>query len=159
MPLHVGDIDQKSFIDGGGLYYRGMLVRFAALLILVALVLMLTTEFVWAMGMGNPGPCVARNAIEVYCMNNGGCPKDGNCYFPDGSYCNLRSFYNGTCPGREYYEQAIWMSEAYRFLNEDIYSPYMPYAPYTPYMPNSYQYGNNYYYWPTYSPGYGPYWP
>ena len=51
------------------------------------------------------------------------------------------------------------MSEAYRFLNEDIYSPYMPYAPYTPYMPNSYQYGNNYYYWPTYSPGYGPYWP
>ena len=140
-------------------------MRFAALLILVALVLMLTTEFVWATGIGGSGPsgsglCVARDALGVYCINNGGCPKDGNCYFPDGSYCNLRSFYNGNCPGREYYEQAAWMSEAYSFLNEDIYSPYMPsYTPYTPYIPNSYQYGNNYYYWPTYSPGYGPYWP
>ena len=120
---------------------------------------MFMTELISAMGMGNLGPCVARNAIEVYCMNNGGCPKDGNCYFPDGSYCSLQSFYNGTCPGQGYYEQAIWMSEAYRFLNEDVYSPYMPYTPYTPYIPNSYQYGNNYYYWPTYTPGYGPYWP
>ncbi len=125
-------------------------MRFGALLILMALALTATAEPVWATGLGETGPCVARNAMEVYCANHGGCPKNGNCYFPDGGYCSLESFYKGTCPGREYYEQAIWMSEAYRFLNGDVgyYPAYLPYS--NPYY--------SYYYWPAYAPGYGPNW-
>ncbi|MCK9439915.1 MAG: DUF333 domain-containing protein [Methanothrix sp.] len=97
-------------------------------------------------GFYGSGPCEARNAIEAYCVNHGGCPKDGYCHFPDGSSCELRSFYNGTCPGREYYEQAMWMAEAYSFLYSDWgYSP----------MPNMYPYNYPYYYQPTYAPGYG----
>jgi hypothetical protein len=67
--------------------------------------------------------------MENYCLNHGGNPRDGNCYFPDGSYCDLKPFYKGTCPGREYYEQNMWMAEAYNFLYGDAgsYSPY--YAP------------------------------
>jgi hypothetical protein len=103
---------------------------------------------VYASGFYGSSPCEARNAIEAYCVNHGGCPRDGYCHFPDGSFCELRSFYNGTCPGREYYEQAMWMAEAYSFLNSDWrYS-----TPYTPYM---YQYNYPYYYWPSYAPGYG----
>ncbi len=98
----------------------------------------------YAQGFYGSGPCEARNAIEAYCVNHGGCPKDGYCNFPDGSFCELRSFYNGTCPGREYYEQVLWMTEAYNFLYSDWgYSP----------MPNPYNYP--YYYRPTYAPGYG----
>ena len=101
---------------------------------------------VYAQGFYGSGPCEARNAIEAYCVNHGGCPKDGYCNFPDGSFCELRSFYNGTCPGREYYEQALWMTEAYNFLYSDWgYSP----------MPNMYPYNYPYYYRPTYAPGYG----
>ncbi len=119
-------------------------------MILMALALTATAEPVWATGLGGTGPCVARNAMEIYCVNHGGCPKNGNCYFPDGGYCSLESFYKGTCPGREYYEQAIWMSEAYRFLNGDVgyYPAYLPYS--NPYY--------SYYYWPAYAPGYGPNW-
>ena len=101
---------------------------------------------VCAQGFYGSGPCEARNAIEAYCVNHGGCPKDGYCNFPDGSFCELRSFYNGTCPGREYYEQAMWMTEAYNFLYSDWgYSP----------MPNMYPYNYPYYYRPIYAPGYG----
>jgi len=130
-------------------------VRFAALLVLAALVLTATVEPVWSTGLGGTGQCVARDAMEVYCINHGGCPKNGNCNFPDGSYCSLESFYKGTCPGREYYEQAVWMSEAYRFLNWDdgYYSAYQLYS--YPYY--SYPY-YNYYYWSTYAPRYGPNW-
>jgi len=48
-------------------------------------------------------------------------------YFPDGATVDLGSFYNGTCPGGEYYEQAAWMAEANRFLDGDgaYYSPYI----------------------------------
>jgi hypothetical protein len=105
---------------------------------------------VYASGFYGSGACDAKNAIEAYCVNHGGCPKDGYCHFPDGSFCELRSFYNGTCPGREYYEQAMWMAEAYSFLYGDWgYS-----SPYTPY---NYTYPNNYpyYYRSTYAPGYG----
>lgn len=141
-------------------------MRLIALLILTALFLMLPAEPVSATGLGGTGPCVARNALEAYCVNQGGCPKDGNCYFPDGGFCELRSFYNGTCPGREYYEQAIWMAEAYAFLNGGYSSPYMPYYMSSGAYPNAYQTyqntnpylyqkNNDYYYWPTYAPGYG----
>lgn len=106
---------------------------------------------VYASGFYGFGPCEAKNALEAYCVNHGGCPKDGYCYFPDGSFCELRSFYNGTCPGREYYEQAMWMAEAYRFLYDDWgYS-----SPGTPYTPTMYPYNYPYYYRPIYAPGFG----
>ncbi|MDQ1262610.1 MAG: hypothetical protein QG575_1791 [Euryarchaeota archaeon] len=116
---------------------------------LTGLFVLILAAPVYASGFYGSGPCEAKNAIEAYCVNHGGCPRDGYCYFPDGSFCELRSFYNGTCPGREYYEQAMWMAEAYRFLNSDWgYS-----SPYTPYM---YPYNYPYYYWPNYyAPGYG----
>ncbi len=74
----------------------------------------------WAQGMGD-GRCYhnPRNAAEAYCSAHGGCPNSGNCYFPDGSYCELWSFYNGTCPGEGYIEQAIWNAEIYSFLYGD----------------------------------------
>jgi len=128
-------------------------VRLKATWMALALMLILMAEPVWATGLGETSPCVARNALELYCINHGGCPRDGYCYFPDGGYCDLRSFYNGTCPGREYYEQAIWMSEAYRFLyGDEGYLPaYMPYGGQY-YPPTGYP-SYNYYYWPGYSPG------
>ncbi len=120
-------------------------MRLRLLILLMALVLMLITQSVQSIGMSGSGYCVANNAKEAYCINQGGCPRDGYCYFPDGGYCDLESFYKGTCPGEEYYEQAIWMAEANRFLSDDFYSPYIPYG-----------YGYNYY-WPTYSSQYIPY--
>ena len=114
--------------------------------ILSGLIALILAAPVYAQGFYGSGPCEARNAIEAYCVNHGGCPKDGYCNFPDGSFCELRSFYNGTCPGREYYEQALWMTEAYNFLYSDWgYSP----------MPNMYPNNYPYYYRPTYAPGYG----
>jgi hypothetical protein len=115
---------------------------------LAGLCVLILAAPVYASGFYGSGPCEARNAIDAYCVNHGGCPKDGYCHFPDGSFCELRSFYNGTCPGREYYEQAMWMTEAYNFLYSDWgYSP--------PYTPNMYPNNYPYYYWPTYAPGYG----
>ena len=136
-------------------------MRLNVALISLALLLMIW-EPVASIGMssssGSSG-CVARNAIEAYCVNHGGCPKDGNCYFMDGSYCDLQSFYNGTCPGRAYYEDAIWMAEAYAFLYGD-YNPQGQY--YVPGVSSSYyNYPYAYtgkegsYYWPVYAPGYG----
>ena len=142
-------------------------MRFIAILILSALFLTLPAEPVLAIGLNDNGDYLARNALEAYCVNQGGYPKDGNCYFADGGYCELRSFYNGTCPGKAYYEQGLWMSEANNFLNGGSGSSYMPYyAPYNTY-PNMYQSGNTYwnqnnnayYYQPTYAPGYGMQWP
>ncbi len=77
----------------------------------------------WAQSMGGGG-CYhnPRNAAEAYCSAHGGCPKSGNCYFPDGSFCELWSFYNGTCPGTGYIEQALWNAEVYSFLYGDDYS-------------------------------------
>lgn len=125
-----------------------MFVKTKTMCMLTGLLVLLLAAPAYASGFYESGPCEARNAIEAYCMNHGGCPKDGYCYFPDGSFCELRSFYNGTCPGREYYEQAMWMAEAYRFLYDDgIYS--------TPYIPNIYPYNYPYYYRPTYASGYG----
>ena len=116
--------------------------------ILAGLFMMMLAAPVCASGFYGSGPCQARDALEAYCVNHGGCPKDGYCYFPDGGLCELRSFYNGTCPGEAYYEQAMWMAEAYSFLYADQgYS-----APYTPHM---YPYYYPYYYWPAYAPGYG----
>jgi len=136
-------------------------MRFGVLSILVAMLFLLTPQAAWATGLGGSSSHVARNYLESYCMNHGGTPSGGNCYFPDGGYCELRSFYDGSCPGRGYYEQAIWMNEAYRFLyGDEVYTPamltptsmysspsYYPYSYYYPY------YQGNYYYWPYYSPG------
>jgi len=123
-------------------------VNTRAVWITAGLFVLILAAPVYASGFYGSGPCEARNAIEAYCVSQGGCPKDGYCNFPDGSFCELRSFYNGTCPGREYYEQDMWMSEAYSFLYSDWgYSP--------PYMPNMYPVNYPYYYWPTYAPGYG----
>jgi len=121
-------------------------VKTRKLLILSGLLALILAAPVYAQGFYGSGPCEARNVVEAYCVNHGGCPKDGYCNFPDGSFCELRSFYNGTCPGREYYEQAMWMTEAYNFLYSDWgYSP----------MPNMYPYNYPYYYRPIYAPGYG----
>lgn len=123
-------------------------MKISALWMLTGISTLILAAPTYASGFYGSGPCEARNALEAYCVNHGGCPKDGYCYFPDGSFCELVSFYNGTCPGREYYEQAIWMAEAYRFLYDD--GGYL--TPYASYMyPNNYPY----YYWPAYAPGYG----
>lgn len=142
-------------------------MRISVLLISLALLLMIWNP-VAGIGMSSGSGCIARNALEAYCVNHGGCPKDGNCYFPDGGYCDLKSFYEGTCPGRQYYEDALWMMEAYAFLYGDYvsygqyYTPAMGYSYgtnpygyqiYKPYLnPGS---GSYSYYWPVYSPEYG----
>jgi len=95
------------------------------LMIVLALVLAVVGT-AWAQGMGSGGGCYynPRNAAEAYCSAHGGCPKSGNCNFPDGSYCDLWAFYNGTCPGKGYIEQALWNAEAYAFLYSDSYPVY-----------------------------------
>ncbi|MCX6674279.1 MAG: hypothetical protein NTY37_10935 [Methanothrix sp.] len=115
----------------------GIFVKARALWMLTGLFALILAAPGYASGFYGSGPCEARNALEAYCVNHGGCPKDGYCHFPDGSFCELRSYYNGTCPGREYYEQAMWMTEAYNFLY------------------GMYPYNYPYYYRPTYAPGYG----
>jgi len=123
---------------------------------LAAMLLIMIMDPIWATGMGGYAPYWGKGSMEAYCASRGGSPSGGICYFPDGSYCDIKSFYNGTCPGREYYEQEMWMTEAYNFLNRDngYYSPQtIPYGAYgTPY------YSYNYNYWPTYS-NYWPFYP
>ncbi|MCJ7444878.1 MAG: DUF333 domain-containing protein [Methanotrichaceae archaeon] len=97
-----------------------------------------------SIGIGRTCPCDQSNPAEVYCVQHGGCPKEGNCYFPDGTYCELQSFYQGTCPSKEYYEQMLWEAEAYRFLYGDEGSYIPGYRPY---------------YNPDYNPYYYPYYP
>lgn len=88
------------------------------LAIILALALM-TAIPSWAQSLG--GGCLAceTNSAEAYCLSHGGSPSSGNCYFPDGSYCGLWSFYNGTCPGKADIEQALWNAEIYCFLSGD----------------------------------------
>ena len=127
-----------------------LIMRRVSVCIAVILFALLSAETVFALGMYGSSHCQARDAIEAYCVSQGGCPRDGYCHFPDGSYCELAAFYNGTCPGAAYYEQAIWMSEAYSFLYGDYAShPYVPvkYPSAYPYYPNNPG--------PTYNPGYG----
>jgi hypothetical protein len=127
---------------------RGIFVKTSVLLMLSGLVAMILAAPGYASGFYGSGPFEARNALEAYCVNHGGCPKDEYCHFPDGSFCELRSFYNGTCAGKEYFEQAMWMTEAYRFLyGDESYS-----SLYTSYI---YPYNYPYYYWLTYASGYG----
>jgi hypothetical protein len=112
-----------------------------------------------SMGMSRGG--WQGSAPAAYCVSHGGYPKDSYCYFPDGTYCDLWAFYNGTCPGEEYYEQMMWEAEAYRFLYSDYpyYSGYTPsnppyaYYPYGYYPYGYYPYGNYY----GGQPGYWPY--
>jgi hypothetical protein len=125
-------------------------MRCIKLFMLAAILLVITAEPIWAVGIGAPAPYWGRGSMENYCASQGGSPQGGYCYFPDSSYCDLKSFYNGTCPGREYYEQEMWMAEANNFLSGDsgYYSPYVSNSGVgTPY------YGYNY--WPIYS----NYWP
>jgi len=50
----------------------------------MALIFALMAEPVWATGLGGIGPgYTARNAMEAYCLNHGGTPSGGYCYFPD----------------------------------------------------------------------------
>lgn len=108
-------------------------------LILTALFALMLLAQAEGQGMYGGVPCQARTPQEAYCISHGGCPKDGYCNFPDGSSCELNSFYNGTCPGAAFYEEAIWMNEAYNFLYGDIgyTSPYVIYQ---------YPVGSPYYY-------------
>jgi hypothetical protein len=119
-----------------------------AIWVLGSILILILVGTVYAQGLYGSVPCQARNALEAYCVNRGGCPSGGYCYFPDGSSCELHSLYNGTCPGSAYYEQAIWMSEAYNFLYGDsAYSAPVALYQYPTYSNPSY-YPN--YYGPTY---------
>lgn len=123
-----------------------------AVWMLGSILMLISVGTVYAQGLYGSVPCQAKNALEAYCVNHGGCPNDGYCYFPDGTYCELHSFYNGTCPGSAYYEQAIWMAEAYNFLYGDSgYSTPVALYQYPTYSSPSY-YPN--YYGPTYGYGY-----
>jgi hypothetical protein len=126
------------------LIFRSLIIPAIILMACLAL-----SETALAVGMGGSGQCVARNAADVYCLNRGGCPQSGECYFPDGTYCDVWDFYYGKCPGKGYYEQMLWEAEAYRFLYSDYYPYYQPYG----YQPYGYYYYNYNYNWP----GYGPY--
>lgn len=89
-------------------------------------------EPVYGQGLGMIGPTPARvtNPADAYCISHGGNPVDGNCYLPDGGYCDVWSYYNGTCPSQATREQAMWEAEAYAFLNGGTGTPGYPiYAP------------------------------
>ena len=92
---------------------------FAFVLLLVALEPTFRPEPVYAQGLGMCGPVSTLSSAEIYCQNHGGCPGSGRCTFPDGSYCDLWSFYNGTCPSRSTVEQSVWDAETYWWLNSD----------------------------------------
>jgi tetratricopeptide (TPR) repeat protein len=99
--------------------------------------LLATLEPAWATGLGMTGPGWSRNPAEAYCMNYGGVPQSGKCYFPDGGYCDLWSFYNGTCPSRADREQAMWEAEMYAWLHNDN-DYYPPFGTYGYSLPVSY---------------------
>jgi tetratricopeptide (TPR) repeat protein len=90
-------------------------------LILVFVFALNVVEPVLATGLGMTGPVVTRNSVYYYCQSHGGYPQSGKCYFPDGSYCDLWAFFNGTCPSRETIEQSMWDAEVNQFLNGDDY--------------------------------------
>jgi hypothetical protein len=130
-------------------------MRYIKLCLLATMLLIMTARPTWAVGIGGPAPYWGIGSMEYYCVSHGGSPSDGYCYFPDGRYCDLKSFYNGTCPGREYYEQAMWMGEAYSFLHGDVgyNSPYVSSR-----GSGKSNYGYSYHYWPVYS-NYWPFYP
>ena len=88
------------------------------MLLIVSLALTLM-EPVLGQGLGMIGPGRVTNSAEAYCMNRGGIPQSGKCYFPDGGYCDIWSYYNGTCPSLASREQDMWEAETYAFLNGD----------------------------------------
>ena len=88
------------------------------MLLIVSLALTLM-EPVLGQGLGMIGPGRVTNSAEAYCMNRGGIPQSGKCYFPDGGYCDVWSYYNGTCPSLASREQDMWEAETYAFLNGD----------------------------------------
>ena len=97
------------------------------LVVLIVSLALAIIEPVSCQGLGMINPARVTNSAEAYCMNHGGIPQSGKCYFPDGGYCNVWSYYNGTCPSQATREQAMWEAEAYAFLNGDIgYPVYQP---------------------------------
>lgn len=107
------------------MYYRNRDSKSLKHLVIVIALAMAVIGTALAQSMGGGG-CYynPRNAAEAYCSAHGGCLKSGNCYFPDGSFCELWSFYNGTCPGKGYIEQALWNAEISAFLYGDDYDGY-----------------------------------
>jgi tetratricopeptide (TPR) repeat protein len=98
------------------------------LMLLVVSLALTVMEPVLGQGLGMIGPARVTNSAVAYCMNNGGIPQSGKCYFPDGGYCDLWSYYNGTCPSQADREQAMWEAETYAFLNGDTgYTTSRPY--------------------------------
>jgi tetratricopeptide (TPR) repeat protein len=95
---------------------------------LIVFLMLTMTEPVLGQGLGMINPPKVTNSAEAYCMSQGGVPQSGNCYFPDGGYCDVWSYYNGTCPSLGSREQAIWEAEAYAFLNggDNGYPVYQP---------------------------------
>ena len=107
----------------------GLVVRCEVPILILAALFLLVTGHAWATGLGTINPIPVSTPEEVYCLNRGGSPYSGNCYFPDGGYCDLGDFYNGTCPSQATKEQALWEAEAYAFLHSDnaYYPPGSPY--------------------------------
>ena len=89
------------------------------LMLLIVFLTLTIMEPVLGQGLGMTSPARVTNSAEAYCLNHGGIPQSGKCYFPDGGYCNVWSYYNGTCPSLATREQAMWEAEAYAFLNGD----------------------------------------
>lgn len=103
------------------------------LLVLLIVSTLTIMEPIYGQGLGMIGPSRVTNSAEAYCIDHGGIPQSGKCYFPDGGYCDVWSYYNGTCPSKATREQAMWEAEAYAFLNGDI-----GYAGYPAYWPSNY---------------------
>ena len=99
----------------------GLVVRWNNWLLMLLIVSLALTlmEPVLGQGLGMIGPGRVTNSAEAYCMNRGGIPQSGKCYFPDGGYCDVWSYYNGTCPSLASREQDMWEAETYAFLNGD----------------------------------------
>jgi tetratricopeptide (TPR) repeat protein len=112
-------------------------MRSEALILLLMALALAITEPAWATGLGMTNPAQVWNSAEAYCMNHGGSPQSGKCYFPDGGYCDIWAFYNGTCPSKASKEQAMWEAEAYAWLYSDN-SYYTPYSTYNYGTPVSY---------------------
>ena len=104
-------------------------MRSIGLIILSILVLAMTSMGPSiAQGLGMINPARVTNPADAYCMNHGGIPQNGKCYFPDGGYCDVWSYYNGTCPSQASREQAMWEAETYAFLyGDEGYQVYRPY--------------------------------
>ena len=95
-------------------------MRFAGLIMATIVVIaLMIMEPALATGLGMSGPAGTWNSAEAYCLNHGGFPQAGKCYFPDGGYCDIGAFYNGSCPSRADREQAMWDAEMYAWLNSD----------------------------------------